>query len=54
MNRSALGAVPASVRAYDWIAHHARRTPGKLATVDHPGGRRLTYRELDERKCAPL
>lgn len=37
------------IRAYDWIAHHARRTPNKLATLDYPGGRRLTYSELDDR-----
>lgn len=36
-------------RAYDWIAHHGRRTPGKLAAVDHASGRRLTYAELDGR-----
>ncbi len=37
------------VRAYDWIAHHARRTPDKLAVVEHPSGRRLSYRRFDER-----
>ena len=35
--------------AYDWIAFHARRTPAKLATLDLGTGRRLTYRELDDR-----
>lgn len=37
------------IRAYDWIAHHARRTPGGLAAVDHHTGRRLTYAQFDER-----
>ncbi|HEX6548890.1 MAG TPA: long-chain fatty acid--CoA ligase [Candidatus Dormibacteraeota bacterium] len=36
-------------RAYDWIAHHARRTPGNLAAIDVDSGRRLTYAELDDR-----
>ena len=36
-------------RAFDWVARHAWRTPGKLALVDHPSGRRLTYSELDGR-----
>jgi fatty-acyl-CoA synthase len=37
------------VRAYDWIAHHAHRTPRKLATIELHTGRRLTYTEFDDR-----
>ncbi len=37
------------VRHYDWIAHHARRTPHKLAAVDLFGERRLSYIEFDAR-----
>jgi fatty-acyl-CoA synthase len=35
--------------AYDWIRHHARATPDKLAAVDLHSGRRWTYREMDGR-----
>ena len=38
-----------AVRYYDWIAHHARRAPGKVAAVDLASERRLTYAELDAR-----
>ena len=38
-----------SVRYYDWIAHHARRTPEKVAAVDLSSGRRFTYTEFDAR-----
>jgi fatty-acyl-CoA synthase len=38
-----------SVRYYDWIAHHGRRNPGKIALVDLASGRRLSYGELDAR-----
>jgi fatty-acyl-CoA synthase len=38
-----------SVRYYDWIAHHARRSPGKIALVDLASGRRFSYGELDAR-----
>jgi fatty-acyl-CoA synthase len=37
------------VRYYDWIAHHARRTPGKTALVDLGSDRRFTYADLDAR-----
>jgi fatty-acyl-CoA synthase len=37
------------VRYYDWIAHHARRTPAKTAVVDLGGDRHFTYAELDAR-----
>ena len=37
------------VRYYDWIAHHARRTPAKTAVVDLGTDRRFTYAELDAR-----
>jgi fatty-acyl-CoA synthase len=38
-----------SVRAYDWIAHHARNTGTALATVDLGEQRRLSYAQLHER-----
>ena len=38
-----------AVRYYDWIAHHARRTPTKIALVDLGSERRLSYAALDER-----
>ncbi|MGY4317738.1 acyl-CoA synthetase (AMP-forming)/AMP-acid ligase II [Bradyrhizobium sp. JR3.5] len=37
------------VRYYDWIAHHRRRTPDKMALVDLASGRRFSYAELDAR-----
>jgi fatty-acyl-CoA synthase len=37
------------VRYYDWIAHHARRTPGKIALIDIATERRLSYAALDAR-----
>jgi fatty-acyl-CoA synthase len=37
-----------SVRYYDWIAHHGRRTPDKIALVDLASGRRFSYAALDE------
>ncbi|MGJ4927400.1 acyl-CoA synthetase [Bradyrhizobium sp. HKCCYLS2038] len=37
------------VRYYDWIAHHARRTPTKTAMVDLGSGRRFSYAEFDAR-----
>lgn len=37
------------VRYYDWIAHHARRTPAKTAMVDLGSNRRFTYAETDAR-----
>ena len=38
-----------SVKAYDWIRHHALRTPDKVASVDLYSERRLTYAEMDQR-----
>ena len=38
-----------SVKAYDWIRHHACRTPDKVASVDLYSERRLTYAEMDQR-----
>ena len=38
-----------SVRYYDWIAHHGRRNPGKIALVDLGSGRRFSYEELNGR-----
>ena len=37
------------VRYYDWIAHHARRTPGKIAVVDLGSARRWSYADFDDR-----
>ena len=37
------------MRSPDWLAHHARVRPTKEAVHDLGTGRRLTYRELDER-----
>lgn len=38
-----------AVRYYDWIAHHARRAPQKVAAVDLASERRFTYAQLDAR-----
>lgn len=38
-----------AVRYYDWIAHHARRAPGKVAVIDLASERRFTYAEFDSR-----
>ena len=38
-----------SIPYHDWIAHHAARTPEKVAAVDLATDRHLTYRELDAR-----
>jgi fatty-acyl-CoA synthase len=38
-----------SVRYYDWIAHHSRRTPDKIALIDLATERRLSYAVLNER-----
>ena len=38
-----------AVRYYDWIAHHARRTPGKVAAIDLASERRFTYSQFDAR-----
>jgi fatty-acyl-CoA synthase len=37
------------VRYYDWIAHHGRRNPGKIALVDLASGRHFSYGEIDQR-----
>jgi fatty-acyl-CoA synthase len=38
-----------AVRYYDWIAHHSRRVPGKIAAIDLASERRLTYAQFDAR-----
>ncbi len=38
-----------TIPVYDWICFHAEGQPDKLAAVDVDSGRRLTYRQLDER-----
>jgi fatty-acyl-CoA synthase len=43
--------------SYDWIAHHGRTRPDRMAMIDVRTGRRFTYREMDERVdrlCAVL
>jgi acyl-CoA synthetase (AMP-forming)/AMP-acid ligase II len=37
------------VRHYDWIAHYARRTPGKTAVVDLASERQRSYDEFNVR-----
>jgi fatty-acyl-CoA synthase len=43
------GSPQMSVRAYDWVAYHARQTPEKLAMVDLHSGRQFTYRDMQDR-----
>jgi fatty-acyl-CoA synthase len=38
-----------AVRHYDWIAHHSRRAPAKIAAVDLASGRRFSYSQFDAR-----
>jgi fatty-acyl-CoA synthase len=38
-----------AIRAYDWIAHHARNRPSHEAVRDLGTGRSFTYAELDRR-----
>lgn len=38
-----------AVRYYDWIVHHGRRTPDKVAVIDLASERRFTYAQLDRR-----
>ncbi|MEN9316790.1 MAG: hypothetical protein RIS35_3183, partial [Pseudomonadota bacterium] len=38
-----------TVRAYDWIAHHARNSGDDIAAIDLHEHRRLTYRDFDRR-----
>jgi fatty-acyl-CoA synthase len=35
--------------AYDWIAHHARYSPDRLAQIDVDSGRSFTYAQFDDR-----
>jgi fatty-acyl-CoA synthase len=37
------------VRAYDWIEHHARQRPDKVAVRDLGNGRGFSYAEFDRR-----
>lgn len=39
----------AAVRYYDWVAHHAMRTPDKIALIDLGTERRLSYATLHDR-----
>ena len=46
-----------TTKSYDWIAHHGRARPDKLAMTDVRTGRRYTYAEMDrrvDRLCAVL
>ncbi len=47
--RSSRPAGHGTVRAYDWIAHHAANRPNKEAVHDLGTGRSFTYAELDAR-----
>jgi fatty-acyl-CoA synthase len=38
-----------STPSLDWLAHHARTRPSKIAVVDLPSGRRLRYADVHER-----
>ena len=38
-----------STRSYDWIAHHARTRPDRLAQHDLATGRTFTWAEMDDR-----
>ncbi|MGY8663599.1 long-chain fatty acid--CoA ligase [Bradyrhizobium sp. UFLA05-109] len=38
-----------TVRHYDWIAHHSRRAPDKIAVVDFASERRFSYAQFDAR-----
>ena len=40
-----------TVRHYDWLAHHAGRTPDKTAWVDLHSSRRFSYAQAEERSC---
>jgi fatty-acyl-CoA synthase len=42
-----------ATKSFDWIAHHARTRPNKLASVDLGTGRRFTYAEMNDR-CSRL
>ena len=42
-----------ATKSFDWIAHHARTRPDKLASVDLGTGRRFSYAEMDDR-CSRL
>jgi len=38
--------------APDWIAYHAKTSPGSVACIDATSGRKFTYRQLNERTAA--
>src|SRR4051795_967436 len=41
--------MPMPIPYYDWIAHHAMRTPKKIALVDLATERSFSYHQLDDR-----
>ncbi len=41
--------IAGEVASLDWLAHHARVRPGKLAVVDLGTDRRFNYAELNDR-----
>lgn len=38
-----------AIRAYDWLAYHARRLGDKIALIDLHSKREFTYREFNDR-----
>jgi len=40
-----------TVRHYDWLAHHAGRTPDKTVWVDLHSSRRFSYQQAEDRAC---
>jgi len=40
-----------TVRHYDWLAHHAGRTPDHTAWVDLHSNRRFSYAQAEDRSC---
>ena len=38
-----------TVKSYDWIAHHGRARPDKVAVIDLRSGRRFTYAAMHRR-----
>jgi fatty-acyl-CoA synthase len=43
------GAMTERIVSLDWIGHHARTSPGRIACIDLRSGRRHTYAAFDER-----
>ena len=43
------GGLAMAVKAYDWVAYHARQTPERLALVDLHSDRRFSYADMNDR-----